>query len=222
MVTENVGIVIVKVKADEMNNLISLYVDIFQDREPLTKWLGYSKKQMVSVAMSLYGDTNNNPVIQGMSWFAREQAGSNNEVGFIVCDDPGIVRDKSIPDIMSIDDQEKISYLMRVLEEIRSPIKQYIMMGEGKCFHVSAVGVAPGYEGKGIGKKLLQEALADARKRGFSYAFSECTSLASRILHEKLDFTIRNTVRLESLQMNGSHNDGGTSVEVYLMWKELD
>ena len=115
-----------------------------------------------------------------------------------------------------------VSVVAALLEELRSPVKQRLGLGEGLNLHVAALGVAPGYEGKGIARRLLQSALSAAYDRGFQYAFSECTSAPSRMLHEKCGFEHLNSISVGAFVLNGRRPFMGCDVDIHLMRKMLD
>lgn len=221
MFKDNHAIRVDRVRPDETEALLSLYVDLFYDREPLTKCLALSRERMISVARSLYTGANTNPVSRGFCWIARDLAVATREVGFIVCDDPAAENDHQVPEDLTDQERVKISALLALMEEIRKPRKERIGSEKGRCLHIAAIGVAPGYEGSGIATSLLQTALADATTRGFAHAFSECTSIASRKCHERSGFQTLHSVDVKDFAVNGEFPFTGCDLEISLLWKDL-
>lgn len=219
---ENHAIVIDRVRPDETETLLSLYVDLFYDREPLTKWLGLSRERMISVARSLHAGAATNPVTQGFCWIARDRRMNMREVGFIACDDPTEESSHQVPENLTDHDKANMETVLALMEEIRAPKKVRMGAERGKCLHIAAIGVAPGYEGTGIATRLLQTALADATARGFVHAFSECTSLASQNCHEKSGFQSLHCVAASDFVVNGETPFEDPNLNVYLLWKDLD
>jgi len=217
---ENLSISIDEVHEDEIDELLSLYVDLFHDREPLTKCVGLGRERMASVARSMYERS----CFAGMlCWMARDRAGANRNAGFIVCDDPAVSNVHQLPEDLAGHEMERVSALGALMEEVRGPIAETLKRGEGLTIHIAAIGVAPGYEGKGIARLLLQTALSAARNRGFQYAFSECTSNASRMLHEKCGFEHLKSASLrEAVAEEGRRPFADCDVDVHLMWKVLE
>ncbi|WP_439849137.1 GNAT family N-acetyltransferase [Thioalkalicoccus limnaeus] len=111
---------------------------------------------------------------------------------------------------------------MSLLEEIRRPVKDRLASDPGTCLHVSAVGVAPGYEGAGLATRLLQTALADAEAHGFLHAFAECTSPASRTLHQKCGFAHVQSVPVHRFSVDGRRPFMECPLDVHLMWRVFD
>jgi len=205
----------------ETEAFLDLYVDLFYEREPLTGCIGFTKEQMAFVARNLYAGSNN-LLSQGLCWIARDRTEENRGVGIIACDDPVAAGELRIPEGISEMDAEKIMVAMGLLEEIGRPMKERLAQGEGTCLHVAAVGVAPEYEGAGIATRLLQTALSEAGSRGFRYVFAECTSPASRRLHEKAGFTCLHRVSVSSFTQNGRTPMPDCDLDIDLMVKSLD
>lgn len=210
-----------RVHPDETEVLLRLYVDLFHGREPLTKCLGLSRERMISVARSMHTGANANPISRGSCWMARDRAAGMREIGFIVCDDPAAEGHQQVPENLADHEREEISALLALMEDIRKPEKDRIGSEPGKCLHISAIGVAPGYEGFGIATSLLQTALADATARGFAHAFSECTSIPSRKCHEKAGFRELHCVAVNEFVINGMHPFASGYFDVCLLWKDL-
>jgi ribosomal protein S18 acetylase RimI-like enzyme len=217
----NHSITIDRVHDHEIDLLLNLYVDLFHDREPLTKCVGLSRERMILIARSMHTGSKTNPLSQGLCWIARDHAEANKAVGFIVCDDPAAEGNQQFPENLTDQEREKISTMMVLLEEIRKPGKERIASGARKCLHIAAVGVTPGYEGAGIATSLLQMALADATARGFTHVFSECTSIASRKCHEKAGFMNLHCVAVNEFAVNGVCPFSGSNMDIYLLWKDL-
>ena len=212
-----------RVDADGIDELLNLYMDLFHDREPLTKWIGFSRERMASIARAMHASSDYDHFPQQKPcWIARVDGEENRNVGFIVCDDPAVEGNPSLPDDLTEQEKEKVLAITALLEEIRRPVHDWITMGAGKCLHVSAIGVAPGCEGKGIAKRLLQTALSDAGRSGFQVVFSECTSRASRMLHEKLGFECLKSVSPQTLVVNGEKPFADCDLELFLMEKRFD
>jgi len=206
---------------DEMDALLRLYVDLFHDREPLTKCLGFSKDRMISIARSVYAGTDSNVLSHGLCWIARDASAGNKGVGFVVCEDPSVAGSPQLPDDLADQEVEMVEAVIALLDTVRRPARDALGDGKGATLHIAAVGVAPGYEGQGIARDLLQTALSAAAELGFKYAFSECTSSASRRLHEKCGFEQLHSVSLCQLEVNGRRPFADSELDVYLMRKTL-
>ncbi len=210
-----------RVHPDETEALLSLYIDLFYDREPLTKCLGLGRERLIEVARSMHSGANANPIARGLCWIARDRNAANEEVGFIVCDDPIAETNQQVPDNLTDQEKGSLSAVMALMEEIRKPQQERIGSEAGRCLHIAAVGVAPGYEGAGIATRLLQTALAEATERGFAHVFSECTGEASRKCHEKLGFQPLHRINLNKFAINGVCPFPTINLLIYLLWKDL-
>ncbi|MBM9537542.1 GNAT family N-acetyltransferase [Desulfobulbus alkaliphilus] len=164
---------------------------------------------------------NANPISRGFCWMARDGNAAMREIGFIACDDPAAESNQPVPENLTDHERERISALLALMEEIRRPGKKRIGSEADKCLHIAAVGVAPGYEGAGIATSLLQKALADATARGFTHAFSECTSIASRKCHEKIGFQSLHCVAVNKFSVNGAYPFSRSTLAICLLWKDL-
>ncbi len=206
---------------DETDAVLRLYIDLFYDREPLTRCFGLSKDRMLAFARSMYGGAHSNPISKGFCWVARDRPAANKAVGFIVCDDPVAEGNQQVPENISEKEMEVVSAVTALMEEIRKPVKQRIGSEAGKCLHIAAVGVAPGYEGAGIATNLLQAALEHATAREFAHVFSECTSTGSRRCHEKLGFQCLHSVAVGEFSVDGERPFGQNNLDIHLLWKDL-
>jgi len=215
------SIAIDRAQASEIESLLSLYVELFQDREPLTKCIGWSRERMMSIARTMYAGADGNALSQGLGWIARDQARANQDIGFILCDDPAAAPTAALPDDLTAQEMRMVSAVTAWLEAIRSPVQDKLGLAAGTGLHVSAVGVAPGYEGAGIATRLLQTAMADAAARGYRFAFAECTSSPSRRCHEKAGFTSVHRVSGEKLLVAEDGALANSGWDVHLMWKDL-
>jgi hypothetical protein len=101
-----------QVHPDETEAILSRYIDLFFDREPLTKCLGLSKDRMVSFARSMYGGENSNPMSKGFCWVARDRHAGDKKVGFIVCDDPVVESNQQVPEDITEKENEAFSGAM--------------------------------------------------------------------------------------------------------------
>ena len=210
-----------QVHPDETEVLLNLYIDLFYGREPLTKCLGLSKGRMISFARSMYGEENSNPMSKGFCWVARDRHAANKEVGFVFCDDPVAEGNHQVPEDISEKEKEMFSAVMALMENVRKPVKDRIGSEAGKCLHVAAVGVAPGYEGAGIATMLLQTVLEHATAREFTHVFSECTSTGSRKCHEKLGFQCLHSVAAGEFSVDRIRPFAQNNLDIYLLWKDL-
>lgn len=218
---ECLDILIEPVRPDETEALLALYVGLFYEREPLTACLGLGRERMVSIARSMYVESGVNPILQGLCWIARDSNAGNRTMGFIVCDDPFAEGHAAIPENLQQDELEKVAAMQALMEAVRSPLKEQGALEAGRFLHIAAVGVAPDCEGAGIATRLLQTALAGGRSKGFAYAFAECTSEASKRCHEKNGFSTLHRVAADTVSGNRNCLFAGTSLDLYLLWKDL-
>ena len=69
-------ICIESVRPDDIEALLELYVDLFYDREPLTKCMALGKERMVSIARGMYLGSADNPISQGLCWVTLGRRGA--------------------------------------------------------------------------------------------------------------------------------------------------
>ena len=202
--------------------MLSLFIDLFHDREPLTRCIGLSRERMQEFARSTYAAEETSARSQRYCWLARAGTAGNEAVGFIVCDDPAAEgSEPALPDNLTDHEREQVSFMLGLLEAVRKPKQGQIAARAGQCLHIAAVGVSPGYEGLGIATRLLQAALADAAAQGFTCAFAECTSSASRRCHEKSGFRSLHSVDISAFMAKGMRLPPDSELELHLLWKDL-
>ncbi len=154
-------------------------------------------------------------------WIAKDRNAANQMVGFILCDDPAMAAQHQPQEDQADPEASIFSAVVALLEELRRPVQPLLEREAGSIFHIAAVGVAPGYEGNGIARSLLQVALTSADAQGFQDALSECTSKASRRLHEVCGFEQIHCVNLSAFEQHGQHPFAGCDQDVFLMRKRL-
>ncbi|WP_200388622.1 GNAT family N-acetyltransferase [Thiocapsa imhoffii] len=222
MPKDNHSMVIDRVRPEEIDRLLTLYVGLFHNREPLTKCIGLSQERMMSIARTHYGVMEANALEHDFCWLARDQENSKSYVGFIVCQDVAKPDSQHIPDHQTTQELDLFTDLGSLLADIRSPVREQLEVELGTCLHVAAIGVAADCEGAGIASCLLRTALYDAQARGFSYAFAECTSSASRRLHEKAGFSCLHSVSVKRLALRRTSSLTDCNLDIHLMWANLD
>ncbi len=214
-------IVIDRFSGIDFDPFVPFYIDIFYDHEPLAECVGLSREHMDFITRTLYCGEKN-LLSQALCWIARDSSRESCPVGIIACDDPVATGELEMPLGMDGEDMEKISVITGLLEEVSRPMQEFFGQGEGVCLHVAAIGVLHEYKGLGIATQLLQAALQEAKARGFKYAFSECTSPASRKLHEKAGFHSINSISVSNYTINGRRPLPHCELDVHLMQKVLD
>ena len=199
------------------SELLELFVGLFHDREPLTRIIGLSRERMISVANAMHSGSANDPLSQGLSWIVRDTANGDRAVAFVVCDDPLVTGGETLPDDLTESELKKVEVLGAFLNAIRLPLPERVAWRPGACLHIAALGVAPGYEGRGIATRLLETVLAEARRRGFQNAFAECTGPASRACHERCGFKCVHSVSADAFEHEGARPLQGNDLVVDLM-----
>ncbi len=222
MPADSIAIRIDRVQPTQMGRLMNLYIDLFHDREPLTRSVGLTRERMMEFAQAMYAAEEIGARSQQYCWLARAGAMQNSAVGFIFCDDPAAAgNEPALPGNLTDQEREQVSLMLSLLKAVRRPKQDQITAKAGKCLHIAAVGVSPEYEGHGIATRLLQAALADAAAQGFTHAFAECTSSASRRCHEKSGFRCLHTVDLSEFSARGVRRVPDNELELHLLWKDL-
>ena len=209
------------VRSGEMELLLRLYADLFFEREPLTRYFALDKERMISIARQMHAEPENNPVEKRLCWMAKDASPAGRVAGFIACDDLAADVEPAFPDDMADEDQKKLYAMMRLLGEIREPCLDRIAAGEGKCLHIAAIGVVPEYEGQGIATRLLQRAITEAPRLGFTGAYAECTSTASLKCHEKVGFIRIHAARLNEIRIDGTRPYADCDIDVSIAWRAL-
>ena len=213
------SILISPVEEQEKDDLLKMYLSVFHDREPLTKWIGLSLDRNREIARSHFSRPGLSPLREGLCWFAR--AGSL-PVGFLVMDHPDAGEAQELPDDLTPQEQARVADAVALLEAVRRPLRDLpVSAGERQVLHVAAVGVVPGYEGRGIARKLLETGLREGVRRGCTCAVSECTGPASRKLHAACGFRLLQSFPVRGLAVGNRRLDAAEDLEIHLMWKDL-
>lgn len=206
---------------DSLTELTDLFVDLFTDREPLTRLIGLSRERMRELAAAKTGGAGGASRLQaGWNWLARDRQANGRAVGFVVCDDPAVTPE-TLPQGLSAAEQATLEAVMAFLEEIRRPLAQQVRFEPGACLHIAAIGVAPGYEGQGLATRLLRAALDSAKAHGFETAFAECTGPASAACHARCGFTCLHTVNAAEVIREGRALFPGQDLAVQLLIRPL-
>ncbi len=215
---EDSSIKIERVSEHQIEEVLNLYADLFHDREPLTKRLGFGRERMIAIARAMHGPEE---LSRTLCWIAKDCADADRGVGFIVCDDSAAGAPQGIPEGLTESETEMVSALAALLEELYAPLKERTGSEKGVSLHIAAIGVAPLYEGMGIAGRLLQAALEEAEARGFRCAAAECTSPASRALHEKCGFTTLRTLSVADFELDGKRPFADCDFDIHLVRKGL-
>ncbi len=215
------GIVIAPAMENDSDMLLKLYAEIFSRREPLTSNLGFSKERIVSIAEAMYLNQNNDSLRQGLWLKATLGRDTGKPVGFIVTGDISAETPNEPPAGMNEKEKAKVPAVMALLEEVRRPLNEKYSFRSGQCLHIAALGVVSDCEGRGIGGRLLQAALARAEEIGYSYAASECTGSGSRRCHERCGFQNLQSVEYAGFEFQGTHPFANIQGECQLMFRKL-
>ncbi|GEM_PF-1553510 len=218
----NDHIAIEPVCSGETELLLGLYADLFFDREPLTRYFGINKERMIAIARQMHAERENNPVEKGLCWVAKDGSQAGRMAGFIACDDIAADVMPTLPGGLIDEDQKKMNAMMRLLGEIRGPCMDRIAAKGERCLHIVALGVAPGYEGRGIGTRLLKQAITQAARLGFTAAYAECSGPASLKCHEKVGFTNIHSACLNEIQIDGARPYADSDIQVSIAWRKLN
>ena len=214
-------VVISPVNADETEDILNLYARIFSEREPLMRGLGFSADRIAEIARVLYMNRNNDSLNKGLWFKATGENDSNAPAGFVVCSDLTAESPTEPPRGMTPEEMAKVPSIMALLEAIRRPLDERYSLEPGDCLHISALGVAPGWEGMGVATKLLAAALERGSELGFKYAASETTSPPSRRCHEKCGFRSLGSLVFEEFEFEGERPFKHIEGECHLMVREL-
>ncbi len=211
---------IARVPPEKAGALLDLYVDIFHDREPLTRHLGSSRARMRGLARSLYLDPEMPSYGRRQWWEARDRDAAGPRIGLLVGED--LVADAMTdpPPGMTPEERKAFPSMMALFEAIRQPLADRTLR-EGECFRVAAVGVVAGHEGRGVAARLLEAALERARDMGFRHAMAECTGPASRRCHERCGFRSLLAVEYASFEYEGQRPFADLPGICHLMWADL-
>ncbi len=182
------NIAIAPARPEEAETILELFVDIFHNREPLTAAVGFSRRRMLDLGRSVHLGRGRPALENGLWWMARDASGGGAPAGFAVCNDLLAEIHQEIPPGTTADETERIAAFAALQQELHRPLTERFDFAPGECLHISALGVSPGYQGRGLATRLLAAAVERARDLGFRYATAECTSPASRRCHEKCGF----------------------------------
>lgn len=208
--------------AEEIEPLLSLYLDLFHDREPLTRCLGLARERLRVIARYLYTEANPDALARQLCWIARDPQAARPEIGLILCEDPATAGDLALPPALTAPEAEVFAAVTALFDAVHQPLRERPRADVGRCLRVAAIAVAPGYTGAGIATRLLQTALAQARAAGFREAVAECTSEASRLLHQRCGFSRLQGLSVDQFVFNDRRPFADCELEIHLMWQGLD
>lgn len=80
----------------------------------------------------------------------------------------------------------------------------HLNVQEGECFHLFLLGVLPDYQGKKIGKTLVQLSEAHAKERKFKHIMLEATSPITKPLCEGLNYTNLGNIVYQDYTLDGT------------------
>ncbi len=215
------GILFLPAQSRDSHAILRLYAEIFSLHEPLTRNLGFSRERIVAIAEAMYLNRTNDSLRQGLWLKAIRESAEEKPVGFIVTGDITAENPDRPPEGMTDEEMAKVPALMALLEEVRRPLDERYSFGRGQCLHIAALGVVPGCEGLGIGRRLLQAALARAEAIGYRYAVSECTGPGSRRCHEMCRFQRLHSVEYAGFEFRGTRPFAAIPGECHLMIREI-
>ena len=112
---------------------------------------------------------------------------SNAIVGFAISEDPKSAHAVDANQLASL--SENLTLIFKILDDLNH-VSIDFSIAENDCFHLFVLGVVSEYQGKKIGKNLVDLSLKLARKRGFKYVLVEATSPITKPLCESLGFSV--------------------------------
>ncbi len=209
------------VEPEDIADVLRLYAGIFCQSEPLTCWLGFPEERIIAIARALYLRPGDRPQQRGVWLKATMEGDATGPAAFLVASD---IRDQDPaepPEGLTARELAKVPPLEGFLKELRRPLERQYSPVKGECLHISAIGVASGYQGLGIATRLLGEALEQARTRGYRLAASECTGPASLQCHRKCGFKSIHSVEYRTFEFEGARPFANIDGVCHLVLKEL-
>ncbi len=217
---DNADILCVPAAPQDADAILRLYARIFHQREPLLSSQSFGEDRTFAFARELLGTGYGRRSLEAGLWMkAVDEDARNALVGFVVCGDPLEQTPSGLPEGLSASEAEKALAALALLEQLREPLEE--RLGGGRWLHISGVGVAPGYEGRGIATRMLRMALERAGELGYTHAAAECTGPASRRCHEKCGFRSLHSVRYAEFRHMGRRPFADLEGECHLMVKDL-
>ncbi len=208
-------------RPEEAETMLQLFVDIFHNREPLTAAVGFSRRRMLDLGRSVYLGPGRQALENGLWWMARDTSRGGDPAGIAVCNDLLAETHQEVPPATTAAEEERMAAFGALQRELHRPLTERFDFAPGQCLHVSALGAAPGYQGRGLATALLAAALKGARELGFQYATAECTGPASFRCHEKCGFASLHCIRPCEFEFLGKRPFADIKDKVHLMFREL-
>lgn len=106
-------------------------------------------------------------------------------IGFSISEDP------ELPSAINVNNYLEISKKFEITSSLLGKLHQdhlNITFKQQECCHLFLLGVLPGFQGKRIGKTLVELTQNHAKDKGFKYVLVEATSPATKPICEKLGF----------------------------------
>jgi GNAT superfamily N-acetyltransferase len=219
--TELDHIAIGPARPEEAEALLQLFVDVFHNREPLTTAVGFSRRRMLELGRSVYLGPGREALEKGLWWMARDSSRGDALAGFAVCNDLAADVHQQVPRDMTAEEADRVAAFVALQQELHRPLAERFDFAPGHCLHISALGVAPAYEGRGLATRLLSAVLDRARAAGFQSAVAECTGPASRKCHEKCGFASLHRVRPCEFDLQGTRPFADITDDYHLMFRHL-
>lgn len=213
--------VISAVEPEDIGDVLRLYAGIFCQSEPLTRWLGFPEERIIAIARLMYLRPGDRPQQRELWLKASIEEDATGPVGFLIASDIREQDPAEPPEGLTAQELTKVPPLEGFLKELRRPMEEQYSPAKGECLHISAIGVASGYEGLGIATRLLGETLEEARPRGYRLAASECTGPASLQCHRKCGFKSIHSVEYKTFEFEGVRPFANIDGVCHLVVKEL-
>lgn len=190
------------------------YTDVFLNHEPMTRCYGISPERFfppAHVYVSLCARDS-------LGFIARDIS-SGDLAGFVFCSDLSTdwsSRDPVMNDLFSL--FHEITCILGIMEQY---YRERYPSGPGESLHVFQVGVSPRFQGSGVAKALVGNAVEHARDKGFSFALAECTSPASKRLFSSCGFLVVYELPFRNFSVDGTCYFRDLPGEITLMAREL-
>lgn len=164
----------------DIDEIVKLIAGVFVADDPLALAAALSVAEFESFVRDFY------PRLGSDSVTIVARAESDGELcGAVIADDAA----DSPPEGCA--PANKLDAILELLGQLNADYRRGRVVQPKQALHVALLGVQRGWRGRGVGKGLVAECVANGRRRGFGSAVTEATSRTSQHIFRKAGFKRR-------------------------------
>ncbi len=200
--------------ANTLAGAIECISDVFIKNEPMTRYLGITRKEFIHFASAAYPPLAE----EGLSFVARDSQ-TGQIIGCRVSED--FCQAAEMPPIPGL--SPKFLPLFAALEELGGQFFEMRDVVPGKYIHLFMVAVRDGFTGKGVAPNMNKIFFRHVKNRGFTHAVTEPTgAISQHILVNKFGFKILKKLSYKDFEYEGKKVFKGIQEHEGIMLLEKD